>query len=94
MAKDSCVFAGRDVPPSECVIPELQSPPNPEVPGPSTSIPPLFAAGPHGPELPRPKWIPSKPKCKAKAKSKVNSGAGLESVACFFRAANGSRSDG
>ena len=49
--------------------------------GPSTSIPPLFAArdsqprhgpeepiaGPYGPELPRPKLIPSKPKCKAKS---------------------------
>ena len=42
----------------------------------------------------RPKLIPSKLKCKAKAKSKVKIGAGLQSVACFFRPANGSRSDG
>ena len=84
------------------MIPELQSPPNPDIPGPSTSIPPLFAArdsqprhgpeepiaGPYGPELPRPKLIPSK------AKSKVKIGAGLQSVACFFRPANGSRSEG
>ena len=35
------------------------------------------SAGPHGPELLRPKLIPSKPKCKAKAKSKDKIGAGL-----------------
>ena len=34
------------------------------------------------------------PKYKAKVKSKVKIGAGLQSVACFFRPANRSRSDG
>ena len=78
----AALFAGRDVPPSECVIPELQSPPNSEVPGPSTSFPPLCAArdsqprpgpeelteNPQTPNLLRPNLLPTKPKCKAKSK--------------------------
>ena len=56
----AALFAGRVVFSSDSVLPELQSPPNPEVPGPKTSVPPLFVArvsheeltvAPQGPEL-------------------------------------------
>ena len=97
----AALFAGRVVPSSDSLLPEFQTPPNPEVPKAKTSVPPLprhgpevLAVGPQDFEVPRSILIPTKPKCKVKAKPKVKVELDFRVRPVSLRPANGSRSDG